>query len=320
MMVFLLLSHKLHFVRHLPDDWKWENVTVDEHKFLAERFEENRGHLRAVAFRMLGSLPEAEDAVQEAWLRLSRSGAEEVNNLSAWLTTVVSRVCLDALRSRKARREEALETHVIEPVAPARKKNDPEEEAMLADSVGVALLVVLERLSPAERLAFVLHDLFGSSFEEIAEVLGRTPEATRQLASRARRRVQGASAMERDALTKQRKVVDAFLAALRAGDFDGLVAVLDPDVVVRIDAASAFAGRAVEIHGAENWARGAIAFTHTAGALYPMLVDGEVGLVHAPGGKLTRAARLTLVDGRIREVEIIGEHEKLQEMNLQTFE
>ena len=293
---------------------------MEQKEFLAEQFEENRGHLRAVAFRMLGSLPEAEDAVQEAWLRLNRSDADEVQNLSAWLTTVVARVCLDALRSRKLRREEALDTQVSEPTPIKQKAKNPEEEALLADSVGVALLVVLERLSPAERLAFVLHDLFGSSFEEIAGVLGRTPEATRQLASRARKRVQGASEVERDALAKKRRVVDAFVTALRAGDYEGLIAVLDPDVVVRIDAASAFAGKAVEIHGAEKWARGAIAFTQTAGALHPMLVDGELGLVHAPGGKLTRIARVNIADGRIREVEIVGEQHKLQAANLQVLD
>ncbi|ABF42513.1 RNA polymerase, sigma subunit, ECF family [Candidatus Koribacter versatilis Ellin345] len=291
---------------------------MDEKKFLAERFEENRSHLRAVAYRMLGSATEAEDAVQEAWLRLNRADTQQVNNLNAWLTTVVARVCLDTLRSRKARREEALDTEVTEPVASTQKRNNPEQEAMLADSVGIALLVVLDRLSPAERLAFVLHDLFGQSFEEVAAVLDKTPAAVRQLASRARRRVQGPPAIERNVLNAHRRVVDAFLTALRARDFEGLVSVLDPNVVVRIDKFSATGGKDIEIRGAETWARGAIQFAEGARLARTVLVDGEVGVVMAPRGKLFRAVRLSISDeGRIREVEIIGEKERLAVMDVQ---
>ena len=208
---------------------------MDGDEWLAERFEANRTHLRAVAYRMLGSLSEADDAVQEAWLRLGRSDTSGVENLGGWLTTVVARVCLDMLRSRKARREEPLGAHVPEPIANREGGTDPEREAILADSVGLALLVVLDRLAPAERLAFVLHDMFAVPFDEIARIVGRTPTAARQLASRARRRVRGASTAPATDLTRQRDVVDAFLAALRSGDFDALLAVLDPDVVVRAD-------------------------------------------------------------------------------------
>src|SRR5499433_959405 len=205
---------------------------MDEREWLAERFEEKRSHLRAVAYRMLGSVAEADDAVQEAWLRLSRSGPNGIENLGAWLTTVVARVSLDMLRSRKSKREESLDTHKVEPVAKNESRHNPEHEALMADSVGVALLVVLDRLSPAERLAFVLHDLFAVSFDEIGRIVGRSEAATRQLASRARRRVQGEGRVPNAELHQQREVVDRFLAALRAGDFEGLVAVLDPDVLV----------------------------------------------------------------------------------------
>lgn len=267
---------------------------------------------------MLGSASEADDAVQEAWLRLSRADASEVNNLNAWLTTVVARVCLDALRSRKARREEALDTEIGEPVATQPKQSNPEQEAMLADSVGLALLVVLDRLSPAERLAFVLHDLFGQSFEEIAVVLDKTPAAVRQLASRARRKVQGPPAIERNVLKAHRRVVDAFLAALRARDFEALVAVLDPNVVVRIDKFSATAGKDIEIRGAETWARGAIQFAEGARLARTVLVDGDVGIVMAPRGKLFRAVQFAISEaGLIREVRIIGEKERLQELEVQ---
>ena len=216
---------------------------MDEHDWLAERFEENRTHLRAVAYRMLGSLSEADDAVQESWLRLSRSDTSGVENLGGWLTTVVARVCLDMLRSRKSRREEPLDVHVPEPIVSREAGTDPEHEALLADSVGLALLVVLETLAPAERLAFVLHDMFAVPFDEIAPIVGRSPAAARQLASRARRRVQGCGRALPDAdLTRQREVVDAFLAAARGGDFDALLAVLDPDVVLRADRAAVPAG------------------------------------------------------------------------------
>ena len=218
-----------------------------DREWLAERFEENRGHLRAVAYSMLGSLNEADNAVQESWLRLNRTDANDIENLGAWLTTVVARVCLDMLRSRTSRREESLDAQVAEPVAIRDAALNPEQEALLADSVGLALLVVLDRLTPAERLAFVLHDMFAVSFEEISSIVGRSPDAARQLASRARRRVQGAEKVSRSELGEQREVVDAFLKALRDGDFEGLITVLDPDVVVHIDEAAGRPGAPREI-------------------------------------------------------------------------
>src|SRR5881398_2603519 len=224
---------------------------MDEREWLAERFEANRTHLRAVAYRMLGSVSEADDAVQEAWLRLSRSDAGEVENLRAWLTTVVARVCLDMMRSRKSRREEPLGPHVPEPIVSREDALDPEHEALLADSVGLALLVVLETLPPAERLAFVLHDMFAVPFDEIAPIVDRSPAAARQLASRARRRVQGARPEPDVDLAEQREVVDAFLAAAREGDFEALVAVLDPDIVLRADSGALRAPASREVRGAE---------------------------------------------------------------------
>src|SRR3954469_12782576 len=223
---------------------------MTEGEWLAERFEANRTHLRAVAYRMLGSVSEADDAVQEAWLRLSRTDASQVANLGGWLTTVVARVSLDMLRSRTARREQPLETHVPEPIVSSDAGADPEQEALIADSVGLALLVVLETLSPAERLAFVLHDMFGVPFDEIAPIVDRSPVAARQLASRARRRVRGAAPAPDPDLARQRQVVDAFLAAARDGDFDALVAVLDPDVVLRVDRGAVRPGASQEVRGA----------------------------------------------------------------------
>jgi RNA polymerase sigma-70 factor (ECF subfamily) len=276
---------------------------VDEQNWLADRFESHRSHLTAVAYRMLGSASEADDAVQEAWIRLSRAGAGDVANLGGWLTTVVSRVCLDMLRSRSARREELFETPVPEAVAgdPAAA-TDPEQEALLADSVGPALLVLLETLAPAERLAFVLHDLFAVPFDEIAAIAGRSPAAARQLASRARRRVQGATA---DPVTgaRQRAVVDAFLAASRGGDFAALLALLDPDVVLRADEAAVRTGNiAAEVRGAEAVAE---TFAGRARAAQPALIDGFVGLTWAPGGTPKAVFDLTIVDGRITAVELI---------------
>src|SRR5919106_4390787 len=230
---------------------------MDERDYLAERFEENRTHLRAVAYRMLGSLSEVDDAVQEAWLRLSRADTTGVDNLGGWLTTVVARVCLDMLRSRKSRREEPFPEHAPEPVATGTSGSSPEHEAVLADSVGLALLVVLDKLTPAERLAFVLHDMFAMPFEEIGPIVGRSAEAARQLASRARRRVRGGGAPDPD-LVQQRKVVEAFIAALRAGDFEGLLAVLDPDLLVRAD--MAVGGAPTELRGAAAWAEGGVAY------------------------------------------------------------
>jgi RNA polymerase sigma-70 factor (ECF subfamily) len=292
-----------------------------EHEWLAEKFEESRGHLRAVAYRMLGSLNEADDAVQEAWLRLSRSNADAIENLGGWLTTVVSRVCLDMLRSRSSRKEEAVDTEVAAPAVSGEVRRDPEQEALLADSIGAALLIVLDRLDPAERLAFVLHDMFAVSFDEIALILGRSPEAARQLASRARRRVQGAPAIPKTGLMEQRRVVDAFLDALRRGDFEGLVAVLDPDIVVGIDEAAGRPGAPREIRGAVNWAKGAIAFSRQLpGAVQPMLVNGEVGLVWTPGGGVFRVLRFSFANRKIATVDVIADPARLHQFDLAVLE
>jgi RNA polymerase sigma factor (sigma-70 family) len=290
-----------------------------ENDWLAEKFEEKRGHLRGVAYRMLGSLSEAEDAVQEAWLKLNRSDTRDVENLGGWLTTVVARVCLDLLRTRKSRREEALDVHVPEPVATRTLGSNPENEALLADSVGLALLVVLETLDPAERLAFVLHDMFAVPFEEIASIVGRTPAAARQLASRARRRVQGGSAVAGD-LARQRDTVDAFLAALRAGDFEGLIAVLDPDVVVRADATVVGPGGAPEVRGAQTWAKGAVTAARGARFAQAALVNGTVGVVVAPRGRLFRALSFTFRDGKISQIEVIGDPARLRQLELATLD
>jgi RNA polymerase sigma factor (sigma-70 family) len=285
---------------------------------LAAQFEKNRSHLRAVAYRMLGSLSEADDAVQETWLKLSRSDAGGIDNLGGWLTTVVARVCLDMLRSRNARREDSLEEHVDAPPPLAVKSRalDPEQETLLAESVGLALLVVLDTLAPAERISFVLHDLFAVSFDEIANIVGRSPAAVRQLASRARRRIQGADTASGADLAGQRKVVDAFLAALRAGDFQALVAVLDPNVVITADAVAQPVEAKREIRGAENWAKGAIAAARGARAAQPALIDGAVGLVIAPQGRLFRALRFTLAEGKIAAVEVIGDPGRLHQLQL----
>jgi RNA polymerase sigma-70 factor (ECF subfamily) len=284
--------------------------------WLARQFEENRSHLRGVAYRMLGSLNEAEDAVQESWLRLSRSDADSIDNLGGWLTTVVARVCLDMLRSRKSRHEESLADQPREPIANKQAAIDPEQEAILADSVGLALLVVLDKLTPAERLAFVLHDLFDLSFEEISPVLGRSSTATRQLASRARRRVRGAAALPQTDLSQQREVVTAFLRALRSGDFEGLVAVLDPDLAVHIDASALTPGLSAEVRGAENWAKQAIALSRGARFAQPALVDGTVGLVVAPRGRLFRALLFTFANGRIAQVDVVADAERLHNLEL----
>jgi RNA polymerase sigma factor (sigma-70 family) len=295
---------------------------VQGQDWLAVRFEENRDRLRGVAYRMLGSVSEADDAVQEAWLRLSRSDSDGIENLNAWLTTVVSRVCLDVLRSRKSRREESLETQAAPPVS-HDERTDPEQEAMMADAVGLALLVVLDRLSPAERLAFVLHDLFAIPFEEIGGIVGKSPMAARQLASRARKRVQGATTMGREELDEQRDAVNRFLAALRAGDVNGLVAVLDPEFVIHIDEFSSVqpgASGQREVRGAENWARQAVAFTRMARFIRPMLVDGVPGIVLAPKGRLMRVLRFRFAEGKIVEAEVIGDQETLSRMELAVLE
>ena len=277
----------------------------------AEQFEEHRPHLEAVAYRMLGSVGEAEDAVQEAWLRLNRADRDAIENLGGWLTTVVSRVSIDMLRARRARRED----HTPEPIVEVDEERGPEQEALLADSVGLALMVVLETLSPAERLAFVLHDMFAMPFDEIAALVDRSPDAARQLASRARRRVQGADTVSGADVARQREVVDAFLAALRGGDFDGLIAVLDPDVLVRTDATVARGGTQ-EVRGARNWAKGAVAFGRGARYAQPALVNGTVGLVVAPRGRLFRVLSFTFAGGKIAQVEVIGDPVRLQALEL----
>jgi RNA polymerase sigma factor (sigma-70 family) len=286
---------------------------------LAARFETDRTRLRGVAYRMLGSLAEAEDAVQEAWLRLARTDTSEVENLSGWLTTVVARVCLDQLRSRKARREDPSgmqppEEQRIEAAAMAAASPDPEEEALLADTVGVALLVVLDTLTPAERLAFVLHDLFGVSFDEIAPIVDRTPAASRQLASRARRRVQGRSASVEADRARQREVLDAFLAASRDGEFEALLAVLDPDVVFRGDDAAVRIGGAPEVRGARLVAD---AFLGRAQVAEPALLDGELGVLVAPHGEIVVVLRVTFRDGRISEIDAVADHATIDAMELE---
>ncbi|HEV8191220.1 MAG TPA: sigma-70 family RNA polymerase sigma factor [Ktedonobacterales bacterium] len=286
---------------------------MDKHNLLAEHFEANRAHLRAVAYRMLGSPSEADDAVQEAWLRLSRSDTSGVANLGGWLTTVVARVCLDMLRSRESRREEPLDTDVPQPIASNQDMIDPEHEALLADSVGLALLVVLDTLAPAERLAFVLHDLFDVPFDEIAPIVGRTPTAARQLASRARRRVRGA-AMDTDAdLSGQRTVVDAFLAASRSGDFDALLMLLDPDVVYRADSAAVAVGSAGEVHGAQDVAK---QFAGRAQVAQPALINGTVGLIWAPGGQPRVAFGITIARGKIVAIDLVADPERLRQLDL----
>jgi RNA polymerase sigma factor (sigma-70 family) len=292
---------------------------MNERDSLAERFEESRDHLHAVAYRMLGSSSEGDDAVQEAWLRLSRADTSDVDNLGGWLTTVVARVCLDVLRARKSRSEEPFASHAPEPVASGTRGSSPEHEALLADSVGLALLVVLDRLTPIERLAFVMHDMFGVPFEEIAPIVGRSTIATRQLASRARRRVRGGTAAPRPDLGRQREVVDAFLSALRGGDFEGLLAVLDPDLLVRADIAAP-AGAPSEIRGAAVYAKQAVVFGHMARLARPALVNGAVGIVWAPQGRLMRALRLTFANGKIAEIEVIADPARLAELELAIVE
>jgi RNA polymerase sigma-70 factor (ECF subfamily) len=286
---------------------------MNESDYLAERFEEHRTHLRAVAYRMLGSSGEVDDAVQEAWLRLGRVDPAGIDNLGGWLTTVVARVCLDMLRSRQSRREEPFAPDAPEPVATGTRGSSPEQEALLADSVGLALLVVLDKLTPAERLAFVLHDMFAVPFEEIAPIVGRSAEAARQLASRARRRVRSGGAPDPD-LGRQREVVEAFIAALRAGDFEGLLAVLDPELVVRADMAVGAAP--TEIRGAAAWAKGAVAYGHLAQLTQPALVDGAIGVVVAPQGRLVRALRFTIANDKITEIEVIGNPARLGELDV----
>ena len=289
---------------------------MDERDWLAERFQANRPPLRAVAYRMLGSLSEADDAVQETWLRLSRSDTGEVQNLSGWLTTVVARVSLDMLRARRSRREEALGVHLPDPIISREGVGDPEQEALLADSVGLALLVVLDTLTPAERLAFVLHDLFAVPFQQVADVVGRSPTAARQLASRARRRVQGAAPVPDADLPRQRAVVDAFLAAAHGGDFDGLLAVLDPEVVLRADGGAARPDASVVLRGAETVARQAQSFAQLAPFVRPALVNGAVGVVVAPRGRPVSVMGFIIRRGRIVEIDVLADPERLRRLDL----
>jgi RNA polymerase sigma factor (sigma-70 family) len=288
---------------------------MDENDWLAERFEEHRGELRAVAYRMLGSLSEADDAVQEAWLRLSQADTSEVRNLGAWLTTVVGRVSLNMLRSRRTRREDSLGPRVPDPVVSPEEGTGPEQEVLLADSVGLALLVVLEMLPPAERLAFVLHDMFAVPFEEIAPILGRSPAAARQLASRARRRVRGAVPPPDRDLARQRKVVDAFFAAARGGDFAALAEVLDPDVVLRSDA-GAPAGASVVLRGAEAVARQALMFAGPARRVQPALVNGAAGVVVTVRGRPVSVMAFTVRNGKIVAIDGLSDPDRLSRLDL----
>jgi RNA polymerase sigma factor (sigma-70 family) len=286
---------------------------MGEQDFLAERFEEHRGHLRAVAYKMLGSLSEADDAVQESWLRLTRTDAGEVENLRAWLTTVVARVCLNVLRSRRTRGEVPLDVHVPDPVVTREDGTQPEHEALLADSVGLAMLVVLETLTPAERLAFVLHDMFGVPFDDIATLVDRSPEAARQLASRARRRVQGEARVPDADLAAQRRVVDAFFAAARDGDFEGLVAVLDPDVVSRGDGGP---GASAIVRGAREVAARALTFARLSPFVRPALVNGAAGVVVAPQGEPFSVMGFTVVGGKIVEIDAVTDPARLRDLDL----
>jgi RNA polymerase sigma-70 factor (ECF subfamily) len=306
-------SPRAELVRHSYDVCRTRKVTVDEQDGVAKRFEENRKHLRAVAFRMLGSLSEAEDAVQEAWLRLRRSDTSDIANLGGWLTTVVARVCLDMLRARKARPEESDGAHAAESMQDDATSSDPEQESVLADSVGLALLVVLETLTPAERLAFVLHDMFGMPFDEVAPIVGRSLPAAKQLASRARRRVQGARAVPDGEIRKERDLVEAFLLASRSGDFDALVAVLDPDAVVRADK--------VVVRGASNVAKQALLASRDRTRRAPYyarlaLINGAVGLVVAPRGRLSMVLTFEIARESIAAIEVIADSARLSALEL----
>ena len=290
---------------------------MTESDALARGFEQNRARLRAVAYRMLGSLAEADDAVQETWLRLRRSDASGVENLGAWLTTIVARVSLNVLRSRRAHREEPIGVHVPDPVVSRADGTSPEEQALLADSVGLALQVVLDTLTPAERLAFVLHDLFDLPFDEIAPIVGRSPATARQLASRARRRVRGAGTRTPDAdIGRQREVVDAFFAAARRGDFDALIAVLDPDIVLRVDGGTALAEASARVRGAAAVAGQALMFDQPAAAVEAVLVNGAVGALVAVGGQPFAVMAFTVSGGRIAEIDILADPERLLRLNL----
>lgn len=290
---------------------------MNEKDWLAQKFEENRGHLRAVAYRMLGSLNEADDAVQEAWLRLSRSDAGSIENLGAWLTTVTGHVCLDILRSRKSRREESLDARVPDLILSREDHIDPERATLFADSVGLALLVVLETLAPPERLAFVLHDMFAVPFDEIASIIGCSPSAARQLASRARRRVRGKAPVPDVDLPRQREVVDAFIAAVRGGNFDALLQVLDPDVVLRSDR---LPSGARELQGARAVAESAIMFSQIAGTAQPVLVNGVAGIVAwLPDGQPFSVMAFTVKHGKIVAIDVRTDPAQLRRLDLTPF-
>jgi RNA polymerase sigma factor (sigma-70 family) len=289
---------------------------MDEREWLTERFDQTRPHLRAVGYRMLGSISEADDAVQEAWLRLSRADTSDVENLDGWLTTVVARLCLDKLRSRTARREEPFGVHVPDPIVSRADGSDPEHEALLADSVGLALQVVLEMLAPAERLAFVLHDMFAVPFDDIADIVGRSPTAVRQLASRARRRVQGTAAVPDRDLSGQRAVVDAFFAAAREGDFDALVAVLDPDIVLRSDGGVLRPAASVVLRGAAAVAGQALTYARLAPFVRPAVVNGAAGVVVAPGGRPASIMGFIVAGGKIVAIDAIADPERLRALDL----
>jgi RNA polymerase sigma factor (sigma-70 family) len=291
-------------------------VTVDEDRWLVEHFEAQRPRLRGVAYRMLGSVAEADDAVQDAWLRVSRADTAAVENLDGWLTTVVARVCLNVLRSRRQRAEVPLDVHVPDPVVSPEEGVDPEQEALLADSVGLALLVVLETLTPAERFAFVLHDMFAVPFEEIAPMIERTPAAARQLASRARRRVRGQAPVPDRDLARQREVVDAFFAAAREGDFDGLVAVLAPDVVLRSDGGTGRPQATLVIRGAEAVARQASFASALSPFVRPALVNGAAGVVVAPHGRAQFVMAFTVTDGRVAAIDVLADPHRLRALDL----
>ncbi|MGW6376770.1 sigma-70 family RNA polymerase sigma factor [Rhodococcus sp. NPDC055112] len=285
---------------------------MDENDSLALRFEDHRTHLLAVGYRMLGSFSDAEDAIQETWLRLSRSEADSLTNLGGWLTTVMGRVCLDMLRSRKVRREDSIDDQQLpDPIVSAVEGTNPEHEALLGDSVGLALLVVLDTLTPAERLAFVLHDMFAMPFDEVAAVVGKSTATTRQLASRARRRVQDSTPVPDPDLARQREVVDAFLAASRGGDFDALVAVLDPDVVLRADTG---VGILKVVRGAEAVSAQALSFARFAHSSMAALVNGAVGMVNAPDGRLQSVMAVTITNGRIVEIHILADPLRLERL------
>jgi RNA polymerase sigma-70 factor (ECF subfamily) len=289
---------------------------MDEHDWLAERFEADRTRLRAVAYRMLGSLSEADDAVQETWLRLSRADTSGVHNLGGWLTTLLARTCLDMLRARTSRREEPLDVHLPDPIISRQDRVDPEQQALLAEGIGLALLVVLDTLTPAERVAFVLHDMFAVPFDQIAPIVGRSPAAARQLASRARRRVQAAGTVPEADHGRQRAVVDAFLAAARGGDLQALVALLDPDVVLRADLGAMAADASREFRGAPAVAEQALAFSGRARFARPALVNGAAGLVVAPHGRLFAVLAFTITRGRIVELDVRADPERLRHLDL----